>query len=195
MTAADLAASSAAELTDSIEQLHGLSCAALRQMLGVVAEYDRRRAWEQDGCGSMVDWIGARLGTTKAHATEMVAVAGALEDLPVLAETFAVGLIGWDKLVLAVELADPDTDAQVAADARAFSVADLRHRVRTRTPISSGDAADQHRRRSFRWWWMGETWLGLGGRLPADQGAVVIKALSRIADHAAPGPHGCYEGL
>jgi hypothetical protein len=177
MTAADLAASSAADLTDTIDQLHGLSCAALRQMLSVVAEYDRRRAWEQDGCGSMVDWVGARLGTTKAHTTEMVAVAPALEDLPVLAETFALGLISWDKLVLAVELADRESDAAVAADARAFSVADLRHLVRRRRQISSADAADQHRRRSLRWWWMGESWLGLGGRLPADQGAVVIKAL------------------
>jgi hypothetical protein len=94
---------------------------------------------------------------------------------------------------LAVELADNDTDAEVAADAQEYSLAGLRRIVRQKRAISASEAAVHHRSRSLRWWWEDNSCLRLWGRLPADQGAVVIKAVARIADHAAPGPDGFYE--
>jgi hypothetical protein len=182
-----------ADVGDGIEQLHGLEAAVRRQLLKFVAEYDRRRAWEQDGAGSMANWLCFRFGMTPAGAEVIVSVAHALEDLPVIGAAYESGLLSWDKLCLAVELADNDTDAEVAADAQEYSLAGLRRIVRQKRAISASEAAVHHRSRSLRWWWEDNSCLRLWGRLPADQGAVVIKAVARIADHAAPGPDGFYE--
>jgi len=73
------------EITDGIEQLHGLENAARRHLPAYIAAYDRRGAWEQDGARSMADWLSMRLGLSLATARRLLAMSHVLERLPALA--------------------------------------------------------------------------------------------------------------
>jgi len=68
------------ELVEAMDRLHGLVCLAQRRLLaggaaggggcwrwGLLAEYDRRRAWKAVGATSMGAWVACRLGV--AHRT------------------------------------------------------------------------------------------------------------------------------
>jgi Domain of unknown function (DUF222) len=182
-----------ADVEDGLVQLHALECAVKGQLLGFIVEYDRRETYESDGASSMEDWLCYRLGIDKRRGAEMVAVAHALEGLPILAAAVESGLVSWDKLVVAIEVAGIDGDAKAAAMAREWSLPALKLMARRTRRVARAAAEAQHRARSLRWWWEGSDTVRLWGRLPADQGAVVIKALGRIAERAAPGPDGFYD--
>ena len=49
----------------------------------------------------------------------------ALERLPALAAASEAGELSWDKLRACVEIADEETDGQIASEAKALSVAHL----------------------------------------------------------------------
>jgi hypothetical protein len=93
-----------------------------------------------------------------------------------------------------VGFATPETDEAWAQKAREMSLAQLEAWARRAREMKAGEAAENHRRRSLRWRWnFDESWLAIRGRLPADQGAVVVTALERVAAQAPPLPSGVYE--
>jgi hypothetical protein len=184
-----------ADVEDGLVQLHALEGAVRGQLLGFIVEYDRRETYRDDGASSMEEWLCYRLGIDKRRAADMVAVAHELQDLPILATAFESGLVSWDKLLVAIELAGIDGDASAAATARECSLPALKLMVRRTRRVARAAAEAQHRARSLRWWWEAEDSVRLWGRLPADQGAVVIKTLGRIAERAAPGPDGVYDAF
>jgi hypothetical protein len=170
-----------ADVEDGLVPLHALEGAVRGQLLGFIVEYDRRETYRYDGASSMEEWLCYRLGIDKRRAADMVAVAHALQDLPILATAFESGLVSWDKLLVAIELAGIDGDAEAAATARECSLPALKLMVRRTRRVARAAAEAHHRARSLRWWWEAEDSVRLWGRLPADQGSVVIKTLGRIA--------------
>src|SRR4051794_2469661 len=101
-------------LGDTIAQLHALQMATVASLLEVIREFDRREAWRRDGATSMTDWLVARLGVSRRTANDLVGVGRRLTDLPVLADVFGEGGLSFDQVRAASELADPDTDSEVA---------------------------------------------------------------------------------
>ena len=136
-----LEASTLAERADAIDQLHALVTVAHSQLLQVVAECDRREDWREDGATSMADWLVARLGIAHRTAREWVRVARSLETLPRLAETFAEGGLSFDQLAPATRLAQPETEAAMAADAPGLSVAQLETAARRARPVPVAEAS------------------------------------------------------
>jgi len=133
----------------------------------------------------MAAWLVAGLGLGRSAAEEWVRVARYLQDLPHLKFAFGEGRLSWDQMRAASRFATPQTDAAVAADAPSRSVSQLERAARH----AAADSAPNRAERSLRWWWeQGGRWLRLSGRLPDDDGALVARALERVADAAPRNP-------
>lgn len=171
-----------AELSDAIGQLHALTTAAQRTLLELVAHYDRRESWHDDGATSMAGWLVAYLGLSHATATTWVRVAKALEHLPAIATAFVTGRLSFDQVAALTEFATPATDEALAQQAQGCSAAELAALAR-RSRACREEGPDGPRR-SLRWWWDESEWLRLQGHLPAADGAVVVAALDRLVDQA-----------
>src|SRR5439155_4233488 len=85
MEVPDLDQCSSDGLAGTIGQLHAVLCATERQLLAVVAAYDRREAFRADGATSMAAWLAYRLGVSHRTGSDWARTARALESLPALA--------------------------------------------------------------------------------------------------------------
>ncbi len=75
-------------------------------------------------------------------------------------------------------------------------VEQLRAWRRAARRVTSEEANEDHAGRSLSWWWdRDKRFLNLKGRFPAEQGAKVDKALSRLSEGRPKLPNGTYESL
>ncbi len=170
------------ELVEAIDQLHDVVCAAQRRLLAAAAEYDRRRAWRQDGATSMGAWLAYRLGVANRAGAEWARVGTALESLPALAGALEEGLLSLDQVAPLTTLATPENEEALADEAIGWSAAQCAAAARHARPVSPDEAADAHARRSLRWWWdLDRRMLQLRGQ-PDEMGATVATALEKIVD-------------
>ncbi len=75
------------ELAEAIVQMHAAEMAVRATLCELVAAFDGRAGWREDGATSMAAWLAIRLGMGWPAAAELARVAGALETLP--------GVAGW----------------------------------------------------------------------------------------------------
>jgi hypothetical protein len=167
------------------------------QLLNVVAEYDRRQAWREDGATSMADWLAARRGKAHRQTKEWTRVARSLEQLPALANAFSEARLSFDQLAPVTKLASPETEAAMAEQAPAYTAAQLELAARRGRPVPLADANEEHRRRYVRLRWdTDDRFLRITGRLADAEGAVVERALTVLAQSAPPDPAtGVYDDL
>ncbi|MDQ3978969.1 MAG: HNH endonuclease [Actinomycetota bacterium] len=154
-------------------------------MLQVLAAFDRQEGWKEDGATSAVPWLVGMLGVSSATASGWVRVARALESLPAIAAAYGAGRLSWDQVAALTSFATPDDDAELAEAATGWTAAHTQAIAR-RARRLSGD--EGRARRAVRCWWDDEQQLHLRGRLPAAEGAVVVRALERLADAMPPDP-------
>src|ERR1700759_1179189 len=86
------------ELGDGIAQLHALQTAAHAHMLEFITEYDQRKAWRDDGCTSMADWLPRRLNVNRRTANDLVLIAGRLSERPEMASALAQAELSMDQV-------------------------------------------------------------------------------------------------
>lgn len=180
MDASLLASAPVDDLAETVAQLHAAGCALQRTLLEVVAAFDGRRLWEEDGAASMAAWLVGRLGISYSTGLAWCGTADRLRWLPGLAGAFEEGRLSWDQVRAAAEVVTVATEEAVLADALGSSAARLERAAR-RARESSRRAGETLR--SVRWWWeaQGVQWR-LSGYLPAEEGAVVQQALASVAD-------------
>ena len=153
MDARTLEGRSADELTETIRQLHALRCAVQAALLEVVAAFDAAGHWGADGARSMAGWMTAYLGVSSRTASDEVAVAGRLRDLPEVAQAFGCGALSFDQVRAVSELATPSSQAEVLEEARGLSARALAVLARRAREVTV--ACDQElfgsRRLRMRW--------------------------------------------
>src|SRR3981081_2043834 len=110
---------------DALGELAPGMAAIHRELPSLVTEFDRRKAWRDDGASSMASWLCTRLGLRFANASEWVRVAGALESLPECARAFAEARLAWDQVRPLTEVATPEQDATAVVGATGQSAAAL----------------------------------------------------------------------
>lgn len=179
---------SADELAETIGQLHGLMSAAHRSLLEVVAAFDSARGWKVDGACSGAEWLMGTLGVSFPTAATWVRTARALESRPAMASAFADGRLSFDKVVPLGRVTDPADEERVTEEAIGQSAAQVKLACRRRRPPDDQSSAEAHRRRCLRLRFDDEDNLHLFGRLAGADGALVAKAIGRIADGAPPDP-------
>jgi hypothetical protein len=170
------------QLIANADAIHRRACRSQRDLFSLIVEIDRREVWQEDGARDMAHWLWMRYGVSDWKARRWIASAHALESLPRIAEAFASGELGVDKVVELTRFATPETEAGLVGWAQAVSSGRIRNRGDLEARRSLRDVQDVERDRRLEWWYFDEGQrFGLEAELPAAEGAVVAKALERAA--------------
>jgi hypothetical protein len=171
------------DLIQALDALHQRACSAQRELFAVIVRVDRQQAWRYSGARDMAHWLRMRLGISEWKARRWMAAARALEDLPLLSQAFSSGELGVDKVVELTRFATPETEADLLRWAKHVSCAAIRHKGDLALRPCIDEVKDAEKSRSITWWYFEENRrFGLQAELPAADGAVVAKALERLAE-------------
>jgi hypothetical protein len=153
-----------------------------RDLFRLIVEADNLDAWRDDGAHDLAHWLSIRYGVSYWKAARWIASARALEELPAIAEAFASGDLGIDKVVELTRFATPETERRLLRWALGVSSGCIRRRADLENRRSVEEAREVEGNRSLSWWLEDErTRFVLHGEFPAAEGAVVAKALERRA--------------
>jgi hypothetical protein len=170
------------DLDDGMGQLHGMLCAGRRQLLSMLAAFDRREGWRDAGQTGPESYLVARLGVSRSMAARMVRLARRLEELPHLATAYEQGLLSDEAVEAVAAFATPETDREVTSDAVGRSVAELQLLARQARRVSTEEAKERHRRRYLAFRSDAETGtMRITGQLPDADGERVKQAVERLA--------------
>jgi hypothetical protein len=166
-----------------MDALHQQISGARHELLEMIAAADVCAAWRDAGARDMAHWLSMRYGISQWKARRWIAAAHALKNLPHLAEALASGALGIDKTVELARFATPESEAGLISWAKRVSCACIRRKadLAVRSSIEETEAVDKSR--FLSWWFFDEgRRFGLEAELPAAQGAVVARALERLAE-------------
>jgi uncharacterized protein DUF222/HNH endonuclease len=169
-------------LIRSIDAEHARIAAAQRRMLRLVAQADRRKSWVDVGARDTAHWLSMRYGISYWKAQRWIAAAHALEALPRVSDALASGELHMDKAVELTRFATPENESRLLIWAGGVSCGAIRRKADVATRRTRDDLVDVERSRALTWWTFDEgRRFGMQGELPSTQGAVVAKAIERLA--------------
>lgn len=165
-----------------IGRLHAAMAGIMHELLTELAEFDAGEVWRADGATDMVSWLTYELGLLPRNARAWLEVARSLDELPELRRRLASGELSLDQVRPLCKLATPDDERDLAEMAGDMTAAELERLARRARHIPKEQLVEDEPHRVLRWWWEpDERFVHLAGKLPAAEGAVVERALSRIA--------------
>jgi hypothetical protein len=163
--------------------------AANHRFLELIAEFDQRAGWSDGASQSCAHWLNWKCGIALGAAREKVRVARALAGLPKVSAAMASGWLSYSKvreITRVGNAANEDYLLSIAANGTAAHVENLvrsYRRCQEAEELSREQRQQQNRTLWFRHDDDGS--LVLTGRLPAEVGAMVMKALD-IAMESIP---------
>ncbi len=168
-------------LEDEITELAACITVATARLLLLIAELDRREPWGAMGLRSCAHWLNWKCGIDMGAAREKVRVARALSELPLIGAAFACGKVSYSKVRAMTRVATVDNEEYLLMIARHGTAAHVERLVRgyRRAKRLEGNAIanEVHAARNLHWRWDDDGTLVLNATIPAEMGAVVIKAL------------------
>jgi hypothetical protein len=176
-----------------LDEMHREVCRSQRRLLSLVAEVDRREVWRDWGARDTAHWVSMRYGISWWKARRWIVAGHALERLPRLSEALATGELGIDKVVELARFASAETEADLIGWAKGVSCAAVRHRGDVWSRAQREEVVETEQARILSWWWFEENRrFGLHAELPAAQGAIVARAIERLAGQipVMPGEEG-----
>jgi hypothetical protein len=163
-----------AEITTLAGQLAAAEC----RWLLLIAEMDRRRAWESWECRSCAHWLAWTCGLGLRAAHERVRVARALVGLPLVTAAFAAGRLSYSKVRAVTRFVTEASEAEVVDLAAHATAAQLEIIARAHGRVLDADGAErQEAGRFVRWHTDDDGTFVLSARLPPEMGAVVRQAI------------------
>ncbi len=169
-------------LIEGMDDLHAQTCSTQAALLRLIAVADDADAWIGSGARDMAHFVSMRYGVSWWKAERWVKAAHALEVLPRLSDAFEGGKLGIDKVVELCRFATPETEARLIRWAGGVSCGAIRHRGDVEARRSRAEAEQVIQDRRLSWWYFDEgRRLGLEAELPAAEGAIVVRAIERLA--------------
>ena len=153
------------------------------RFIKLIAAMERTRGWREGGYCNLGNWLDHRCGLGPCAARERIRIGRALAKLPRIDEAFRDGVISYSKVRAITRVATPETDAMLLAIAEGSSAAQLESLVRTYERVGGIDrkrASSEHRRGLS--WRYEDGMLVITAAVPAERGALVIKALQQVVD-------------
>jgi hypothetical protein len=176
------------ELGQEITQLCSYIFAATYRLLVMIREFDQDKLWADDGICSCAHWLNYRCGIGLNAAREKIRVAHALQGLPKISAAFEKGELSYSKVRAMTRIATPATEETLlmwAKHSTAHHMESLASKYRkVRRCQETQTAQDQYRDRNLNWYFDEDGSLVIKGRLPAEQGALLIQALQLGLDSA-----------
>lgn len=178
-------------LEREIGELAAHISAATCRWLELVAELERREGWAHWGCRSCADWLSLRCGVAPGAAREQVRVARQLSELALVREAFGTGTLSYSKARAITRVATPANEAELLELALHATAAQLERIVRGYRSAASADPEHANavdRERYLSWTWYDDGALMIRGRLSADEGALLLRALEAARDGLVTSP-------
>ena len=169
------------EIAELAAHIHAATC----RWLLLVAELDSRRAWADWGCKSCAEWLSYSCGIAPGAAREQLRVARRLDELPAVCEAYGQGELSYSKVRAISRVASEDCEAELLELARHATAAQLERLVRAYRGVLSTqtDQANRvHKERYLTWEWDDDGSLLIRGRLPAEDGALLVRSLEAARD-------------
>ncbi len=165
-------------------------CAGIQRaeyrLLSLIEELDAAKSWRHEAMPSCAHWLNAHCGLDLVTAREKVRIAHALPRLPLIRECFRSGELSYSKVRAITRVAGSDNEAELVEMARRSSATHVARNVaamRQAERLSESKAAfDAYRHRTFTCHTDEDGTLVFEGRLPAEQGALLIQALDRAME-------------
>ena len=178
---AESARSDAEQLGAEITELCSYIYAAESRLLTLIHQFDEKEYWAQQGLCSCAHWLNFKCGIGMGAAREKVRVAHALAELPNISETFARGALSYSKVRAMTRIADAKNEdylLMIAEHGTAHHVEKLVSKYRTAKRLQDPEIAiAQHDNREVTHFYDHDGCLVIKARLPAEQGALIVKAL------------------
>ncbi|MCU0974866.1 MAG: HNH endonuclease [Steroidobacteraceae bacterium] len=179
-----------AELATRITTLCGQLNAATYRWLILIAEFDRREGWNDGGSKSCAHWLNWRCGLDLGAAREKLRVAHALASLPRIAAAMAAGELSYSKARALTRVAESATEGYLLEVARHGTAHHVERLVRAyRRALDAQELAREARQQAERrltWHHDDDGTLVVSARLPAEAGALLLKALEAALDDMGP---------
>ncbi len=184
--AGDFSSISTPQLVDEITTLAGHLNAANARFLALIAELDRRRGWAEWGVKSLAHWLNWKCGIDLGAAREKVRVARALAGLPQVAAAMNVGRLSYAKVRAMTRVATPANESYLLNIALRGTASHVENVVRGyRRALDAEELsreALQHRDQSLLYYTEADGSLIIRGKLPAEIGALFVRALEAAED-------------
>ncbi len=174
-------------LEADICQLAADLAAGTARWLDMVAEYDRRKTWEQWECRSMAYWLAGHIGMSLITARQHVHVAQTIQRFPVLKASFAAGRLTFSRVRALCRIVTPETEAASVEMARYTTATQLERiaaGVERAKKLADPNADDtQFDRRKLHLHQDDDgSWI-LRAVLPAEVGSALQRALTFEVQH------------
>jgi hypothetical protein len=176
-----------AEITALCRKLY----AGTGRLLVLIREFDENGYWQLGGHASCAHWLHFECGIGLGAAREKVRVAHALAGLPKISEAFSQGTLSYSKVRAVTRIADEHSEDFLLRAARHGTAADVERLVSQSRSATTGDenarAHARYRGRSVTVRYEPDGTMVLQARLPAEDGALVMKALELARERAWAG--------
>lgn len=174
------------KLGAKITELCGYLYAGTYRLLVMIREFDEQGYWELPGLHSCAHWLNFKCGIGMNAAREKVRVARALADLPKISAAFSRGELSYSKVRAMTRVANADNEDYLLMIARHGSAWHMETLIakyrRASRNMEAATAAAQHAARECTIHYDHEGCLVIKARYPADQGAMVLKAMEHAME-------------
>ena len=178
--------SEADQLGAEITELCSYIYAAESRLLTLIREFDEKQFWAQQGLCSCAHWLNFKCGIGMNAAREKVRVAHALAKLPKVSERFANGVLSYSKVRAITRIADESNEdylLMIAEHGTAHHVEKLVSKCRTAKRLQDAEITNErYIAREMTHFYDHDGCLVIKARLPAEQGALIVKALEMAMD-------------
>ena len=168
-------------LGNEITELCSYLYAGEYQLLAKIREFDENGYWGGPGLSSCAHWLNFKCGIGMNAARERVRVARALTDLPKISAAFEEGTVSYSKVRAMTRVATPKNEdflLNIAMHGTAYHVETLVRKYRRVQMQRDNDTANAiHVTRELTYFWDEDGALVINGRLPSEQGALILKAI------------------
>jgi len=166
-----------AEITELCSYIY----AAEHRFLTLIREFDEKRGWAWLGFHTCAHWLNFNCGMGMHAARERVRVALALGKLSKIDARFATGALSYSKVRAMTRIADASNEdylLMIAKHGTAYHVEKLVSKYRRVVRLNDADAVRAaHDNRQLSCYYDHDGSLVIKGRFPAEQGALIVKAL------------------
>lgn len=171
----------AERLGEQITELCSYLYAAEARLLTLIREFDEKECWAEQGFCSCAHWLNFKCGIGMNAAREKVRVARALANLPRIEGGLAKGELSYSKVRAMTRIADASNEdylMMIAKHGTAHHVEKLVSKYRGAKRVQDAAVAEeQYRDRELSHYYDHDGCLVIKARMPAEQGALIIKAL------------------
>jgi hypothetical protein len=178
--------SDAEKLGAEITELCSYIYAAEARLLTLIRQFDENQYWANQGLCTCAHWLNLKCGIGMNAAREKVRVAHALGKLPKISGAFAKGVMSYSKVRAITRIADETNEdylLMIAEHGTAHHVEKLVSKFRTAKRLQDAEISnEQYIQREVTHFYDHYGCLVIKARLPAEQGALIVKALEMAMD-------------